>query len=80
MPGALHYVTRPRVLRRSGTIALVVGCLLSAINQADTIWAGAFSAVVACKIAGNFLVPFVVASVSAALNRPAEPPAVRFGP
>jgi hypothetical protein len=48
----------------------VVGTLLTAINQGDVLLAGAVTAGVAAKCALNFVVPFLVATVSAVLNRP----------
>ena len=57
------------VFKRSLLIALVVGCLLSLVNQLDVILREPLSARVATKIAMNFVIPFAVASVSALVNR-----------
>ncbi|MCB1957454.1 MAG: nitrate/nitrite transporter NrtS [Rhodocyclaceae bacterium] len=61
---------RPRTLRTSALIALVVGSLLNLINQGDRLlsdmpldWG---------RMLLNFLVPFCVASISAALNASAR--------
>ena len=68
-PSALRYVFRKDVLRRCSGIALVVGCILTAANQYDALLQGPLTAKLAAKIAVNFLVPFVVSSTSAAMNR-----------
>ena len=67
--GALAYVFRWKVFWRSMTIAAIVGCLLSTTNQLDVVLREPFTVRLAVKIGLNFLIPFVVASVSAALNR-----------
>lgn len=66
---ALSYVLRGRVLRRNLVIALVVGCVLSLANQLDVVLTSPFTLKLGMKILFNFLVPFVVASVSSAMNR-----------
>lgn len=67
--GALAYAVRPAVLRRSTSIALIVGTLLSAANQGGIILCGPWTAALFAKIVFNCLVPFIVSSVSAAANR-----------
>jgi hypothetical protein len=77
-------------LRRTFGIALVVGCVLTAINQGDVILAGDATGRTVLKVVMNFIVPFIVsnlgvisgartARVPAALGAdapgPAEPPA-----
>ena len=57
-----HLRTRAAV-RRCARIALVVGTLLSVVNQGDVILNGDISAAVAAKIVVNFLVPFCVSSL-----------------
>ena len=75
----LAYVCQWMVVRRNLLIALIVGCTLSAANQYDAIAHGHFTFILALKLLVNFLVPFVVSSVSAAVNRtggsrrPADP-------
>lgn len=66
---ALRFLCRGPVIRRNLTIALVVGAILSVVNQMDVILSGNFSATVLLKILFNFLVPFTVASVSSVVNR-----------
>jgi hypothetical protein len=56
---------RPAVRRRCGGIALVVGSLLSAVNQGDAILAGRIDGPVLLKIAANFLIPLVVSNLGA---------------
>lgn len=66
---ALAYAARPAVLRRSASIALVVGAVLSAANQGEIILRGPWTLGLLAKIGFNGLVPFIVSSVSAAANR-----------
>lgn len=65
----LAYAARPAVVRRSATIALIVGALLSAANQGEVLLRGPWTAGLFAKILFNCLVPFIVSSVSAAVNR-----------
>jgi len=68
----LHFaVTRP-VATNAVKVALVVGTCLNAINQGPQLWQG--EAVEWSKFALNYLVPYFVASYSAAralMGRPA---------
>ena len=50
-------------LRRTLTIALVVGCILSIINEGALILHGQTSSGTAVKIGLNFVVPFVVSNL-----------------
>jgi len=68
--GALAYIFSRRVVVRSLAVAAVVGLILSLVNQGDVLLREPLTASIALKLFFNFLVPFVVASVSAALNRP----------
>ncbi len=53
-------------LRRSGLIALIVGTLLTAINQGDVLLAGRWTAALLLwKIPLTYAVPFVVATLGA---------------
>jgi hypothetical protein len=67
------------MLRRSLTIASIVGSVLTAINQGDILLRGPWPAVLFWKIPLTYSVPFTVATVSALLNarsrraRPATP-------
>ena len=59
---------RPRLLRRSLLTALVVGTVLTAINQGTLIFAGDFPAVLAWKVPLTYCVPFLVATWGALIN------------
>jgi uncharacterized membrane protein len=67
--GSLRYVFSPPVLWRNLFIALIVGTLLSAANQFDVLLREPMTARTGVKIFFNYVIPFTVSSVSAALNR-----------
>jgi hypothetical protein len=50
-------------LRRTIRIALVVGCVLTIINQLDVILKGDATALTGVKIVLNFCVPFIVSNL-----------------
>ena len=50
-------------LRRTSRIALVVGCVLTAINQLDVLLRGDATAFTGAKVGLNFVVPFVVSNL-----------------
>jgi hypothetical protein len=52
------------ILRRSIVTCLIVGAVLTLINQGDALVRGEFNAAMAWKIGLTFLVPFVVATMS----------------
>ena len=56
------------MLRRSLIIALIVGTLLTAINQGNIMAQGHFPAGLAWKIPLTYCVPFFVATTGAILN------------
>lgn len=58
-----RYCVRRERLRRTASIALVVGVLLTAINQLDVILAGRGTAFTGVKCGLNFVVPFVVSNL-----------------
>jgi hypothetical protein len=60
---ALAYCGRREHLRRTIRIALVVGLVLTAINQLDVILRGDATATTWTKCALNFVVPFVVSNL-----------------
>ena len=68
--GALAYVFSRRVAGRSLAVAAIVGLILSLVNQGDVLLREPLTVGIAVKLFFNFLIPFAVASVSAALNRP----------
>ena len=53
------------MLRRSGLIALLVGTVLTAINQGDLLLAGHWSPALARKLPLTYTVPFIVATLGA---------------
>jgi hypothetical protein len=63
MRDALDIVLDPAHLRRTLKIALVVGCVLTAINQLDVFLQGDATAATFVKTALNFCVPFVVSNL-----------------
>jgi hypothetical protein len=67
---ALAYCARPEHLRRTVGIAIVVGVVLTAINQLDVIVRGEATAVTYLKCAMNFVVPFVVSNLGLVSGRP----------
>lgn len=60
---AVAVCRRPANLRRTVRIALTVGGVLTAINQADVLIDGRATAITAVKIPLNFIVPFVVCNL-----------------
>lgn len=65
----LGYIFSRQVFRKNLIVALLVGALLSLINQFDVLLKGHLTAALVGKIALNFLIPLAVSSLSAALNR-----------
>ena len=60
---ALSICVRREHLRRTVRIALVVGAILTLINQADVIIGGNAVALTWVKVGLNFCVPFVVSNL-----------------
>ena len=80
---ALEVCRAAPTLRRTLRIAAVVGLLLTAINEGDSLVRGTVSAAIAIKIVFNFLVPFVVSNlgVLAGTRRAgSQPPSVAKPP
>jgi hypothetical protein len=69
---ALRIVLEPQHLRRTITIALVVGTILTAINQADVVLRGDATWTTAAKAALNYLVPFIVSNLGLLAGRRPE--------
>ncbi len=61
------------MLRRSVTIAAVVGTVLALINHGDALWRGEWTATTSLKIALTYCVPFAVATASALANSRVRP-------
>jgi hypothetical protein len=59
---------RPSLLRRSALTALVVGTVLTAINQGNILLEGTFPATLFWKIPLTYCVPFCVATWGALIN------------
>lgn len=57
-------------LRRTTTIAIVVGVILTAINQGGVILGGDATAATWVRCALNFLVPFLVSNAGLLSGRP----------
>jgi hypothetical protein len=72
---ALRICLRREHLRRTLRIALVVGTILTIINQADVILRGDATAVTWIKSALNYCVPFVVSNLGLLAGKRAEPEA-----
>jgi hypothetical protein len=74
---AVRVVTYRPHLRKTTTIAIVVGSVLFAINQLDVVLRGDGTPVVWVKAAVTFLVPFCVSSagllVATRVNHPDVP-------
>ena len=59
---AVRLACRPSTLRRTIFIAVVVGTLLSVVNQADVVAGGDADTTTWMRIAVNYLVPFCVST------------------
>jgi hypothetical protein len=60
---ALRIILEPQHLRRTLTIAIVVGTILTAINQGDVILKGEATSTTVVKAALNYVVPFIVSNL-----------------
>lgn len=60
---AIAYCAVPARLRRTTTIAIAVGTILTVINQGDVIFGGDATSATGVKTGLNFLVPFVVSNL-----------------
>jgi hypothetical protein len=69
---ALAICMRREHLRRTLRIALVVGIVLTLINQADVIIGGDATAITWMKVGLNFCVPFVVSNLGLLAGKRAE--------
>lgn len=59
---AFKRCARPRHLRRTSAIALVVGSWLTLFNQGDVLASGPVDSMLLLKVLLNYLTPFVVAN------------------
>ncbi len=58
-----RHCARPKNLRATVRIALVVGLVLTAINEGDAIVSGHFTPALGAKVPLNFVVPFIVSNL-----------------
>lgn len=72
MSEALRICLRPEHLRRTLRIAVVVGVVLTLINQADVIIGGDATAATWIKAGLNFCVPFIVSNLGLLAGKRAE--------
>jgi hypothetical protein len=72
MRDAFDIVLDPAHLRNTVKIALVVGCVLTAINQLDVLLRGDATAATFVKTAVNFGVPFVTSNLGLLARKRAE--------
>ena len=72
MREALEVVFRAEHLRKTLKIALIVGCVLTAINQLDVFIRGDATAITFVKTGLNFCVPFVVSNLGLLAGKRAE--------
>jgi hypothetical protein len=70
---ALRICREPEHLRRTVKIALVVGTLLTAINQLDVILRGDATTITWVKCGLNYCVPFVVSNLGLLAGKRVEP-------
>ena len=63
MRDALAYCVRPEHLRRTIPIAIVVGIVLTAVNQLEVILAEQASAATWLRCGANFVVPLIVSNI-----------------
>jgi hypothetical protein len=68
-PSWLAAASDRATLRRSAATSLIVGTLLTVINHGDKLLLGQVDGSIAWRIVLTFVVPFVVATVSAASVR-----------
>jgi hypothetical protein len=61
---AVALVLRGRTARVAVPVAAVVGTVISVVNQADVLINGQASGITWVRIAVNYLVPYIVASVA----------------
>lgn len=72
MRDSVEFCLRREHLRRTIRIALVVGTVLTIINQADVILGGDATAVTWVKTGLNYCVPFIVSNLGLLAGRRAE--------
>ena len=73
MRDALEIVLMREHLRATTKVAVLVGCVLTAINQLDVFVSGDATAATFVKTALNFCVPFVVSNVGLLAGKRTDP-------
>jgi len=63
MRRAIDYCLAPARLRRTALIAVVVGTILTLLNEGDVVLGGSATGATAVKAGLNYLVPFVVSNL-----------------
>jgi hypothetical protein len=71
---ALAYCRRREHLRRTLRIALVIGIVLTGINQLDVFLRGEATAITWTKCGMNFVVPFIVSNLGLLSGRHSQAP------
>jgi len=76
---AVRQLLHGATLRICTPVALVVGTLLSVVNQADVVLSGSADGRVTAKVAANLLIPFLTSSTGAllAVRAPRQAAAVK---
>jgi hypothetical protein len=72
---AVALITRGVTFHTASRVALVVGTLLTVVNQGEIIWHGEQTAMTWLRVVFNYAIPYVVASIGylAPLRRPGNP-------
>ena len=70
---------RPAIARRCCSIALVVGTLLSLVNQGDALVTGRITTATVLRVLANYAIPFVVANLGAMSSLPSRQPTMSPG-
>lgn len=63
---------RPAIFRRCSLIALLVGTLLTVVNQLDVMTGARADPSFALRVVANYLIPFVVSNLGAMASLRAE--------
>jgi hypothetical protein len=66
---ACRYCLTPERLRRTALTALIVGTVLTLVNQVDVVAGGAATSTTYLKITANYIVPLVVSNVGLLIGR-----------
>jgi len=66
---ACRYCLGPGRLKRTVVTALIVGTVLTLLNQADVVAGGEATSVTYLKCTANYFVPFVVSNVGLLIGR-----------